>query len=403
MLLAWLASSAMAADWLLIQGTEAGRADEWARMFGFAQAAVDVVVPMAAEGLTSEAYAAHDGEVPSANRIGTGDAAWDVNLRRARLGARGSIAETGQRVNWLMAFEMGTSAVTRTQRVVPIDASLTWSVAPGLRVRVGQFKLPMMDETLESIPTAAATLNTSQTAGLLQESVVTNGAYASGTNGGRDVGVQAFDAVPVGPVELQYAVMVSNGSVGGRDTTTPKDLTARVSVTRVLDGGKPTDPHRHEVSAFAWRQQGERIWDDATSGRVRQGVGIHVETAPVRARAEVVQAVGFLDLGSTFPGMPVDVRVEGEALGVVGMLHGNLGEWGATARVEQLWRGLEDDASLRVLRTVTLGADVYLAPKARIMADVELRSAEAPYGSADAMILADALAPRAALQGTILF
>lgn len=302
-------------------------------------------------------------------------------------------------------IEVGNNTFTRTSRVLVADASATFSYIPGVRLRVGQFKLPLMDETLESQPLAATTINYSQVASqLVSENPVASGAYTGGSSGTRDVGIQAFESIPVGPVELSYAAMLSNGQPGVLDATTPKDWTGRMMVSRVFDGAR-NDPHRREVSVFGWRQQGARALDGVEGLRVRQGGGIHVETVPVRARVEVVHAVGMIEAGASppFPGQPIEVVVDGEAIGGTAMLRGAWRGFGASTRYDQLWRDTGSETDLRVFQTLALGLDYSVTPRARIMAELELRSLRAPGAGQDSQTIADTMGDRLSAQAVVVF
>ena len=319
-----LVSVASAADWPLIQGTEQGQADQPVRPFGFVQVVGEEVFAEPVHGLRSSALAPFDGQVPQFDRLGSGDAVVGLSARRARLGFRGSVPQTAQRVAWLLSLEAGTSAVTRTAPVVLSDGSVTFSPVPAVNLRVGRFKLPLGDEALESNPVAATSIDASAaTQQLLLENPVSAGAYTGGSSGFRDLGVSAFGTVDLGPVAVSWDGMVSNGGPGAIDATTDKDLTGRVTVAHVLSGAA-TDPHRHEVAVSAWVQRGGRVLDSEPGTRLREGIGVHLETAPVRARAELIRGVGMIETGAEppFPGQPVQVLVDGRALGGYAVVHG---------------------------------------------------------------------------------
>lgn len=396
MTMLWWVALAGAADWAMLQGTEVGQPEAPVRPWGFVQAVGEGVFAQPVEGLVSETLLPFEGEVASFNRLGSGDATWGFNVRRARLGLRGAVPRTDGDVAWLVAVEAGNNALTRADRVVLTDASVTLSYVPYLRLRVGQFKLPTMDETLEANPIAAESINYSQAASqLMMENPIADGAYTGGGSGFRDLGVQAFDTLPLGPVDVGYAVMLSNGRPGAVDTDTPKDVTARLALTRVL-GGEVQDPHRPELSVFAWHQEGRRQVDGEEARRMRQGAGVHLETAPVRARAEVVRAVGTVETGASppFAGQPLVVDPDGVALGAYAMVHGEWKGAGATVRWDQLWRGYGAEADLRVFRTFTFGLEYAFSPRARVMVDYELRRLAAPHASADVQTIAATMGDR---------
>ncbi|MDP2311982.1 MAG: hypothetical protein Q8P41_03690 [Pseudomonadota bacterium] len=399
-------ATAAAADWLLLQGTETGPDPAAVRPWGFVQALGEGIAfgpPVA--GLSSETLAPFDGERASFNRVGSGDATWGLSIRRARAGLRGAIPKTQGRVAWLMAAEFGDNQLTRLDPVVLTDASVTFSYIPGARIRIGQFKLPLGEEALEMNPLAAEFVNYSAaTSQLLLESPSAAGAYTAGASGFRDVGVQVFDSFKVGRGSLSYALMLSNGRMGALDVDDTKDVSGRVSWAPVVWGNADA-PHRDEVALFAFWQQGERMIDGEAVARVRRGGGVQVEKAGWHARVEVIQASGAIEAGTSppFPGQPVVVVAEGDALGGYAYVHYERGLVGGGVRYDELWRMYDTPAELRVFRTVTADVQVEITPRARILLDYELRWMLAPDGSADAQTIAATMGDRVSLQAGVTF
>lgn len=402
MLTTLLVAGALAADWPMLQGTEAGRPDTPFQPWGFAQVVGEGVVGAEPATGLSDGLAAHEGDLASFNTVGSG-ASWAVTLRRARLAGRGAVPGTEQRIAWSAAAELGDNAVTRTDAAVLVDGSVTFSYIPGLRVRVGRFKLPMAEETLEANPLAAEFVDFSAAALTLLESRVADGAYVGGANGFRDTGIQAFDTLAVGPWEARYAVMLSDGAGTALEVDDPKDVTARLALARTL--GERGGAHSPEVAVFAWTQRGERPWEGEQVARVRQGAGVHLEVGKLRARAEAIDARGMIETGTNppFPGQPVAVAPDGHAVG--GALYGRW-DFGAVAfgvRYDTLWRQIEDDAALRVFHTVTPGVRWEPSPRARVQLDYAFRSLSAPHASEDAQRIAATLGDKLVLQATANF
>ncbi len=75
-------------------------------------------------------------------------------MRRVRLGLRGSVPDTDQAINYFAAVELGQNAATSDGPAL-MDASVTFNSPWGPRLRAGQFKLAMMDETLEAVHVSA--------------------------------------------------------------------------------------------------------------------------------------------------------------------------------------------------------------------------------------------------------
>lgn len=402
-MLACIASAALAADWPVIQGTELGRPDTAAQPFGFVQLVGEAVRAETVTGLTSAALAPYEGQRPSADRVGPGDAAAGFSVRRARLGLRGSVPATEQRVGWLLSVEAGSNAATRVAPVVLSDASVTVSPTDGLHLRAGRFKLPLSDEALEGNPVAATSIDfTAATAQLLQENPVRGGAYVGGGSAFRDVGLSVFGDQALGPLVLSANGVVANGSAGGWDLDDGKDLAARLALTHVF-GGEAWDPHRREVSAYAWAQRGSRALESGPAVRLREGAGLDLETASVRLRAEAVRAVGAVEVPAAFPGLPVEVHADGRAWGAAAWVHGTWRWLGGTVRGDLLDRDTQDPAALRTFRTLTLGVDAVAAKRVRVQVDYAFRRADAPQGSPDARRIARATGDRVAAQLGVVF
>jgi hypothetical protein len=283
------------------------------------------------------------------------------------------------------------------------DASATFSYVPGVRLRAGQFKLPLGEEALEMNPMAAEFVNVSAaTAQLLLESPVTAGAYTAGTSGFRDLGVQAFDTFAVGPGEVSYALMVSNGRMGAFELDDAKDVTGRIMVVPRVWGERGALA-RDEVGVWVFHQQGRRTLDGVDASRIRQGVGAKLERSGFEARAEVIHASGMVESPPTFQGQPVSVAPEGRATGGYAYVHYGRGHAAGGLRYDELWRGTDVEADLRVFRALTADAQVVVSPRARLMLDYELRWLAAPDGSADARRIAATQGDRVSLQAAVVF
>lgn len=324
-----LISTAAAADWLMLQGTELGPDPAPIRPWGFVHVLGEgIAFGPPVEGLSSETLAPFNDERASFNRVGSSEASWGLSIRRARAGLRGALPKT--------------------------DGGVAWMVA--------------------------------------------------GASGFRDVGLQVFDSFEVGSGSLSYAAMLSNGRMGSLDVDNGKDLTGRVSWAPVV-WGEPQDPHRDEVGIYGFWQQGTRTIEDEAVARVRRGGGVQVERSGWHARVEVIQASGVIETGSSppFPGQPVVVATEGEAVGGYAFLHYGRGHLGGGLRYDQLWRLYDSPADLRVFRTLTADVQVEITPKARILFDYELRWLDAPDASADVQAIVATLGDRVSVQAGVVF
>jgi hypothetical protein len=402
-----------AADWVMIGGSEEGRPDSAFTPIAFTQLVAEST-PLAAPvtGLTSDALAGFNGQLASFNLAGS----VILDVRRLRLGARGTAPLTQGAITYFVAVEAGHNAATRGVSVNLIDASISVHAVPGVRLRVGQFKLPTMDETLEANPlTADFTSFSLLVSQLMLEQPVKDGAFAGPAFANRDLGIQLFNShvlpasVPVvgDRLELSWAVMGSQGHVGGIDNDDGKDLTARASASWLLSRKqKPTSPWRDEVSVFAWAQHGTRtINTDGTSrvvDRDRRGVGLHARAFGLRSRFEAVAANGMLFLGAApaFAGQPVSIDPKGTAWGFaadLGVEH--LGPFEVDARLEQLVRGDVETPAGRVFRNVVLGAQYKFTEQAKLIFNYSFRHIEAGAGSpADVRTILDSIGDLASLQ-----
>ena len=392
-------------------GTELGRPDAPLQVFGFLQPQLDGMLGPPVTGLEAPPLQGFNGEPALFNTVG-GGGAWSFRVFRARLGARGSLPGTDQRVSYFTLLEAGEVALTRTAPVVPTDLSLTFSYIPGARIRVGQFKLPVMEEIVPPVAGSLEFVHFSTTlVKLLLENPVEDGAYTGGAHGFRDVGVQVFDGFQRGQVAGAYAVMVSNGAgMMSGDTDDAKDVTGRAEIAWVT-AGERHDPRREEVKLGAWRLQGSRELDGARVDRVRQGAFLHVERGVAWGMAEVAQGRGVLEAGSAppFVGGAVVVVPDGEAWGAVVQAGvrlrpgGGETELGFKARHDAYHQQTELSEALRIFRTTTLGVELRPVKRLRLQANYELRRLEAPDGSPDAQAIAESMGDRVVLQATARF
>lgn len=408
----WAAlSTALGADWMTVAATEEGRDDVPVKVFGFLQPQVAWIPGGTVEGLEAEALQPFEGTRPSFNLV-YGRSPFSVVMQRARLGARGSIPKTDQKVSYLFLTEAGEVSLTRTSPFVIADMSLTLSYVPGARVRIGQFKLPVMEEITQGVATSMEFVNFSSTLQkLLLENPIQAGAYTGGAYGFRDVGVQVFDGFQWGAVGASYALMVSNGSgLHAVDPDAAKDVSGRAEVAWVTKGEKHQG-NRHELKAGGWWLQGARTVDGVDVTRVRRGAFVHLEQGWIWSLVEVAQGEGALEAGFAppFPGGAVVVAPEGVGWGFVGQagVRHTLGEdgpkMGLKARFDQYHQQIETPEALRRFQTITGGIELDPVPALRVLATYEHRSLAAPDGTPDAQAIAASMADRIDLQLTARF
>jgi hypothetical protein len=404
LLAASVPGAARAADWPMVQGTEAKDAPA-VRPIGFIQVTGETIVSDRVEGLTSPALVKFNGERAAFNVFEGGTATSSFAVRRARPGLRGALPGTGARVTYFLLAEFGTAAIARDGPTLT-DAAVTISYVPGARFRIGQFKLPTMDEGTEANPVAAEWINGTLTAGtIVNENRVKDGRFDGGASGFRDVGVEVFDTFRQGHLALSYAAMVSNGKRGAVDDDAQKDVSGRTTLSYVFSGAD-SDPHRQELSLFVWGQRGRRDVEGVSAQRVRSGAGIHLEKEPFRVRTELVYASGAISTGPfpPFPGQPQTMDPYARAIGAYVQARMRVFDKALVGlRYEELHRGIDEPRQLRVFRTLSPMLEYDIVPRVRLQATYERRWLSAPDGSADAKTIAATMGDRASLQATVIF
>lgn len=403
---------AQAADWLRILGEEAPGADAKPRATGFLEAVGEGIVGGgSAEGLPAE-LGDLEGELPSFNRIGPGDATWGFSVKRARFGLRGVVPGSKDSVSYAISAEFGDNQLTRTEPVVLTDAATNLRFAPFAQLRLGQFKLPTAEEAIESNPQAAHFVNFSTgLSALMLESPVEGGKYTGGASGLRDVGAMLWGHHDVGGGGLRYALMLSNGRMGGLDVDDNKDLTGRVSAT-LWGRGDPRDPQREELVAFGWWQEGSRLVAPELSAaaadaepqrhdRRRRGAGLSLQRGGLHVRSELIDAQGVIDAGFRvpFPGQEVVVLGDAQARASNSFAHytrpvGDGYRLGGGFRYDRMRRWTEAAADERVFSTWTANGTVCVGPKVSLLLDYERRGLSAPEGTAATTRLLDTMGDR---------
>lgn len=381
-----------AADWLVIQGSEIGRPDAAVSLGGFVQ--VDATLDVFSRPV--DGVADHEGDYPA---LGGPPVPW-VALQRARPIVRGAVPNTDQRVAYFLGIEFGQNAVTRKAPVALMDASVSFRLGEGMVARVGRFKLPITEESLEANPTAGELIAFSEPVRyLVVENPIAAGAYTGGSNGYRDQGLELFGWVDRGRWRLEAVGMVGNGA-----PTVDRfvDATARVRVVRALaDGVAATNPHRPEVAAWAWGQGGRRESDGVAYDRLRFGVGVGFETAHARLLVEGVHARGGVDVGAPFVGDPIPVDVDGVGYGLSATARWSSGKVAAALRVSGVSVG--EGPSTQQIGSLTPGIRYDPFPHVQVEVNYEARYVAAPHGDAAARAIAAAAGDRVLGSATVVF
>jgi len=410
------ATTAQAANWLMLQGTEPEGQSERAHVWGFIQVQYqkDNSDPNAGGGYIPPKLIGPD--------LNTQDA---FNVNRARIGVRGTGLPLDADVNYFLLAEFGNNGITAANDGNPrvTDASVTISKIPGARVRAGLFKYPGAEEGLQAIHVFDYINFTTVTNQLLLERFPNdNGSYDAQQNiapitlptdtsinafnssvgAFRDVGIQVFDTFKVDKWEHSYAVMFGNGN--GLNFGNPDDHydTYLYWSSELVFGGK--GGRREGLKMFAWDQSGKRLFDTTNDGnynptkhdRDRSGLGVKYLQKPFRASAEYMQGKGMIFVGqdkSTFdmnPAVAGGNGVDGKANGYY--LEGGYfipgTDWEIDLRYD-VYNRLTDDAAFTAgpnigktfevkFETLTLGAQYHINKKTRINMEAAGRDFNAP-------------------------
>lgn len=423
LLVATLVPEAQATNWLMLQGTEPDAAAPRAKLWGFIQPEYQQTDGSEiAAGPWAGQNAIFNTIAPDLKSDST------FQIRRARLGVRGTGFPLDSKVNYFFLAEAGNNGITRQGggSVKLTDASITLNHIPHARVRIGQFKTPGSEEGLQAIHVFDYINFTNVSNQILLERFFDGdgtGTDANKPNGPvsafRDIGVQVFDIFKTGKWEHSYAAMIGNGNgITRSDNDDNKDIYLYWSSEQVY-GGKGA--RRQGLKLYGWLQDGERTLTTAGAGeydRTRYGIGTTFRKGKFRAAAEYIDADGMIFNGTdggavagslNNAGTKVasfNIEPEGEADGwYVHFGYAPTPKWEFDIRYDQLNRMTDVSAKERQFETLTLGAQYFLNKKARILVNYEVRDAEAPNlpGSAGPNLILGETDDRLAIQLLAIF
>jgi len=420
--LAGASGPAMAANWLMLQGTEPEGSAARAEVWGFIQAQYQKDF--------SDANAA-GGYVPPKVLGPELDSQSGFNINRARIGVRGTGFPLDSRINYFLLLEMGNNGITHADDTFAkmTDASITLNYIPGARVRAGLFKTPGAEEGFQAVhvmdyinftsaadvllnerfpnqsftdctgvatPCNAATGNV----GPYTEAQLQGGAqldrFNSPVGAFRDVGVQVFDAFDVGKDwELSYAAMIGNGNgIEFSNSDGNYDKYLYLSAEKKF-GGKGA--RAEGLKFFTWGQWGSRLLDNTNDAvanlkeydRDRAGLGVKYLKGPFRVTAEYIKANGMIFVGPDKPnfyftnnvahGNGADAKANGWYL--EGGWYIPNTKWELDARFDTLTR-LEDRVNQFTFDKWTLGVQYHFNPKTRLTLNYEIRDFKCDSGVA---------------------
>ena len=441
-----LSTQTYAANWLSLQGTEKPGSSARAKLWGFVQPEYQ-----STDGGVLKA-GPFNGQIMSPNVIRPDNKATETfNIRRARVGIRGTGFPLDDKVNYFLLAEFGHNGITKNGQtgVALTDASITLNHIPGARIRVGQFKTPTHEEGLQAIHVFNYVNFTNITNQMMlerytdgdgsevngQPEFLPNGdpnpnwkptGRFNGINGSvgafRDQGVQVFDTFKVNNWEHSYAVMYGNGNgINRADNNDDKDTYLYWS-SEMTFGGKGA--RRQGMKLFAWNQSGTRTLTTSDAigkgeyDRDRSGLGITFLKDRYRFAAEYMTADGMIFNGSDAGAIPGSTNNAGDARSDINVLteeksDGYYVDFGYKVlpkleldiRYDVLNRATEVAANERTFDTLTLGAQYFLNKKSRITFNYEIRNQDAPdFPSAAAPnLIADSLDDLLSLQLLVIF
>lgn len=416
-----LASSAQAANWLALQGTEPDGASKRVHLWGFIQAQYQK---------DNSDPNAGDGYIPP-KLIGPNLSGQDqFNVNRARIGVRGTGLPLDNNVNYFFLAEFGNNGITapgdRNVRIT--DASITLNHIPGARIRTGLFKTPGAEEGLQAIHVFDYINFTTVTNQLLLERFPNNngefqtdnppltlpassgiGGFNSSVGAFRDTGIQVFDTFKSGSWEHSYAVMLGNGNglnFGNADGNYDKYI---YWSSENIFAGKGA--RRQGLKMFAWAQTGKRLLDSTpcaadpctsadynpvSHDRDRSGLGFKYLQKPFRVSAEYMKGKGMIFVGPDKPSFDINPAAPAGGEGADGKANGYYLEggwyipgtkWEIDARYD-VYNRLTDDRAFAggpnigktfemEFETFTIGAQYHINKKTRINMEVSDRSFKA--------------------------
>lgn len=435
--LAYLCSQgATAANWLDLQGNEPPGAKPLT-FWGFVQPTYTYNDGGPVNGLSGAAnITAYNGQTPLFNLVAPDNEHRDqLQISRARFGARGVIPGTNEKINYFLLTEFGNNGLTRENLPVVTDASLSFHYIPNARIRAGLFKAPLGEEALQAIHVfdyinfsavtdnlalerfvspASTTRPINVPTGLAAATVVDAvGAF-------RDVGVQVYDSFRRDKWEYAYAVMVGNGNgINFDDNNSSLDLTARLQ-TAYIFGGK--GPRRQDVTAYVWAQEGKRTFGGIDYDRSRVGTGFKYVRAPFRVSGEYMQGKGMIFNGANPPFN--DIGTGFQPVATVGLGSNNKADgfyleggwsinkqWELDLRYDELNRLTNSGPDERKFSTWTLGVQYFFTPAMRLTFNYEIRDIKVANPGAlaagparnNAEAIANSIGDRAAVQFTWIF
>lgn len=402
------APAAHAADWVTLQATEPDDPDKATlRPQGFVQVSAEGYLGEPVDGEALPAFADHDGQHPIFNTVG-GRAPWSILLRRIRGGVRGDVPGTQGLASVNLSVEFGQNPLTTVDgRWLPklMDASMTVKLPADLHVRLGRFKTPLADESLEAFFLTTDLVRFSKVTGqLLMERDAHGGTFTGTIDGFRDLGAQIGGSHLLGDHEVSWALMGATATVELAELRWEPNVTGRIQLSRLLDGpATRRSPFRDAAEGWVFASWGTRRVGEETPDRLRVGIGGQLRLDGLRLRSELMYGDGVLVAGMAppFPGNPRPVDVDGRGWGITGLATYRIADtWQLGLSYSHLDRAFDGDQARRVFNDGSLIAEAFITPKLWFALNAGLQFADAPNGPAPADALLGLAAPYLAFQAT---
>ena len=406
-----VAGPASAANWLALQGTEPPGSADRAKLWGFIQPQYNYTenTKLKAGGWKGQ-KAVFNQAAPERKSSNT------FQIRRARLGIRGTNFPLDSKTNYFLLIEAGKNGITEfDSSVAATDASVTLSHIPHARLRLGQFKTPTAEEGLQAIHVFDYINFTTGTDQMLLERFFDEDGSRTGLTSNvkndlnhsvgafRDIGIQVFDFFQTaGNWEHSYAVMVGNGNgINRTDNNNEKDYYAYWSSAKIFAG---RGARRQALKMFAWGQTGKRSLDYSKGvlgkqdyDRDRYGAGFTFRKDKYRAAAEFVKSDGMIfngtdggavggalnNAGTTIASFNIKPTGEAESY-YIHLGYAVLPKLELDVRYDYLDRLSDSDGGEREFDTVTVGFQYFFNKKTRAIVNYEFRDAKAPGFSSSA-------------------
>ncbi len=398
-------TTANAANWLMLQGTEKQDAAPRAKVWGFIQGKYE----------SNASAASTAGKYVPPKLVGpalTSQSTFAMN--RARIGVRGQGMPLDGKVNYFFLAEFGNNGITQPggNSVKITDASITLNHLPGARIRMGLFKTPGSEEVYQGIAIfdyinftnfsnqqlIERSPNDTYTANVAPQSLpigTSLNTFTKSVSAARDTGIQIFDTFKRGKWEHSYSVMMGNGNGLNMNDNDGKQDTYLYWSSELVTGGK--GPRRKGVKIFAWSQSGTRLLDNTNDSthnpvaydRKRSGFGVKYLANRYRVTFEYANADGMIWVGPhapTFDMNPAAAPGNGEK-GKASAYQLDLGyyvpgtNWELDYRFDEYNR-LEGDQFETKWTTHTVGVQYHFNKKTRLVLNYAMRNVNAvKYGA----------------------